>query len=174
MRVPKFCKSFVTRPIQNNLLSQVPLSFCPRSSSNVDFWWVLQQAGLHRFDLQFAAVFVYQEFQALITGRIAVVSSRFTYKLPGISDLNFRAHHCRWIWFLSTSTLDLRPTTHSLLSGSTVFTSYRFCSILWALSLTRCGRITIILALSKIASADLSLIYRLVVQIDLISFILIK
>ena len=42
------------------------------------------------------------------------------------------------------------------------------------LSLARCGRITIILAFSKIVSADLSLICRLVVQIDLISFILIK
>ena len=105
---------------------------------------------------------------------IAVVSSRFTYKLPGIPDLYFRAHRCRWIWFLSTSTLDLRPTAHSLLSRSTVFTSYRFCPILWALSLARCGRIIIILVLSKIASADLSLIYRLIVQIALISFILIK
>ena len=28
---------FVTRPIQTHLVSQVPLPFCPRSSSNVDF-----------------------------------------------------------------------------------------------------------------------------------------
>ena len=47
---------------QTHLFSQVPLPFCFKSRSNLDSRWVLQQAGLHRLDLQFAAVFIYQEF----------------------------------------------------------------------------------------------------------------
>ena len=35
--LPFIVERFVTRPIQTHLLSQVPLPFCHRSSSNVDF-----------------------------------------------------------------------------------------------------------------------------------------
>ena len=148
-------KSLSRRSKQNTSTFPVPLPFYPRSRSNVYLRWVFQQAGLHRLDLQFAASYRHWISQISTSGRIAVVESG-SYPLV--------------IEYLGSST-----DGASLLSGSTVFTSYRFCPVLWAWSsLARCGRITVILASIKITSADPTWIYRLAVQITLISFILLK
>jgi hypothetical protein len=148
-------KSCQHRSTQNNLLSQESLPFFPRSRSNVDFWWIFQQLGLHSLDLQFARVLIYRVSQISTSGRIAIIESG---SYPTVIE------------YLGSST-----DGASLLFGSTIFANYWFCPVLreW-LPLARYGRITSILALIKIASADTTWIYRLVIRLALISFILLK
>ena len=108
---------------QTHLLSQVPLPFCPRSRSNVDFDEFFSKLG------------------CISSISSSPQSSSTGYPISQLPDTSLSLNLVFIHQLLST--LDLRPT------------AYRFCLDL--------RYSPVILALIKIASAGIPLIYHLVV-----------